>query len=260
MTRVAVLGSTGMVGHTVVERLVLDGRFTVWPCPRRVIEATDETTLKRLVDVDYVINCVGIIWQAQNPNDAETSLVNTTFPWRLQQRCEDIGARLIHVSTDCVFTGKKGGYTEDDAPDELKTYGLTKFLGEPNGAMVLRTSIIGPEVKSKRSFLEWARSSADTQVKGFTNHIWNGVTSLEYARICADIMAKGLWQPEVFHLHSNALSKHDLLSLLNDRYQLNLDIVPYDDATRIDRTLASVKPLCANLAIPSIEQMVKEIE
>lgn len=248
-----------MVGHTLVEELVFGGQFTVWPCPRSVVEATDESTLKNLVDVDYVINCVGIIWQAQNPNDTETSVVNTSFPWRLQKRCEDIGAKLIHVSTDCVFTGKKGNYTEEDLPDELKTYGLTKFLGEPNGAMVLRTSIIGPESTHKRSFLEWARKSADTQVKGFTNHIWNGVTSKEYARICTDIIAKGLWAPEVFHLHSNAVSKHDLLKLIDARYDLKLDIVPYDDAVRIDRTLATVKPLCSQLNIPTIEQMVKEL-
>jgi dTDP-4-dehydrorhamnose reductase len=260
MTQVVVLGNTGMVGHAMVLALSQGNDLRVLSYGRNMIDALDDSTLNNLWgNIDYVINCVGIIWQAQPTNPTVMSRVNTTFPWRLQARCEEIGAKLIHVSTDCVFTGKQGHYTEKDQPDSLDTYGLSKYLGEPNGAMVIRTSIIGREQGTQRSLLEWARSKAGTQVNGYTNHFWNGVTSREFGRICGDIIRKDLWEADTFHVHADPITKHDLLKLLSTHYGLNLDIVPHDTPERVDRTLASVKPLCGKLNIPTIVQMVKEL-
>jgi dTDP-4-dehydrorhamnose reductase len=257
---VAVYGCTGMLGHTVAERLASDHRFNVVRCGRKPgcdfhIDMFDP----RVPDVDYVINCAGVIWQAQNLDRRESFHVNSVAPWLLQERCARKGVKLIQVSTDCVFSGQAGAYTEIVEPDETGDYGFSKRLGEPFGAMVLRTSVIGREVGTNRSFLGWALANRGKQVNGFTNHMWNGVTSREYARICGDIMLKNLWEEGVHHFYSTSLSKHDLLRKLNNALDLHLEIVPVAAPKAVDRTLSTVRSLCNQLDIPDIDTMIARL-
>lgn len=258
--KVAVLGSTGMLGHVVTRGLASDARFEVLPFNRQhgshqfQFDALT-ATFNRPLDVDYVINCAGVIWQAKNPSRNETFAINSAFPWKLQSLCSKSGAKLIHVSTDCVFSGKLGSYTEDASPDSQDDYGLSKFIGEPTSAMVIRSSIIGPELVTKRSLFEWARVNEGKTVQGFTNHLWNGLTTVEYTRFCRDIMLNDLYAHGIHHVFSNTVSKHDLLRLISDRFDLKLNIVPAN-TDQVDRTLATTKTLCQSLCIPSIETMI----
>jgi len=257
--RVAVLGSTGMLGHTVADRLSEDPRFTVVRCGRNPscdfhINLLDPYLT--IPDVDYVINCAGVIWQAGNPDRWEAFQINSVAPWVLQERCFARSVKLIQVSTDCVFSGKAGRYTEAMEPDEMGDYGFSKRLGEAHGAMVLRTSVIGREINTHRSFLGWAMANKGKQVNGYTNHLWNGVTSDEYARVCRDIMLQDLWRPGVYHFYSTSLSKHDLLQKLNRHLDLHLEIVPVETPVAVDRTLATVGPLQNELDIPDIDAMI----
>jgi dTDP-4-dehydrorhamnose reductase len=258
---VVVLGSTGMLGHTVVECLSADPRFRVIGCSRRGtachINALD-FVLNVPEETDYVINCIGIIPQAQNHNRKEMFHVNAFFPWRLQVLCASMGIKLIQVSTDCVFSGLVGGYAETDDTDEAGDYGFSKSLGEPEGAMVLRTSIIGYEIDTQRSLLGWALANKGKQVTGYTNHLWNGLTAREYARICADIMVGDLWQPGINHIHSTTVSKHDLLCKLNDALDLNLKIIAISPKP-VNRTLTTVRPLNGLLNVPDIDTMIANL-
>lgn len=260
---VAVLGSTGMLGHAVVGALAQDPRFTVVPfCRANGFDAlsSDFGWMRGDNEFDYVINCAGVIWQARNPSRQDTFFTNSVFPHRLSDKCRRSGARLIHVSTDCVFTGKEGNYTEGDPPDADDDYGFSKRLGEPEKAMVIRSSVIGRELATRRSFLEWAISSRGTRVNGYRNHVWNGVTTDEYARICADIMASGSFEEGVHHVHSPVpITKYALLQAINERFDLGLDIVPVDAPESVDRTLATIRPLCQQLSVPDIYTMVSRL-
>ncbi len=264
--RVAVLGSTGMLGHTVAQRLSEDPRFSVTRCRRHegLCEGYKDCDFHvdlldpylSIPEVDYVINCAGIIWQAGNPNRWEAFQINGVAPWVLQERCQAKGVKLIQVSTDCVFSGKNGKYTELSVPDEMGDYGFSKRLGEAQGSMVLRTSVIGHEVTTQRSFLGWAMANRGKQVNGYTNHMWNGVTSDEYARVCRDIMLQKLWRPGVYHFYSTSLSKHDLLQKLNVALDLRLSITPVATPVAVDRTLATVNALNNELNIPDIDTLI----
>jgi dTDP-4-dehydrorhamnose reductase len=261
--RVAVLGSTGMLGHAVTTDLRADPRFAVlgfsrWLGSDRYIDAL-HPEFDGIHDMDYVINCIGIVWQAKNPNRGDVFYVNGVFPWRLQAHCAAVGAKLIHVSTDCVFSGKRGAYTEADNPDPTDDYGLSKVIGEPKDSMVLRTSVIGHELRTKRSLLEWAISNSGKQIDGYIDHVWNGVTSHEFASICTKIMMGGLWEPGIHHVFSTPITKHQLLRRLSDVLGLKLQVKPVETPTPVNRTLSTVKPLCSKLVIPNNLTMINDL-
>jgi dTDP-4-dehydrorhamnose reductase len=211
-------------------------------------------------DTDFVINCAGIIRQIEDTDVHNLLRVNGVFPWRLQDRCEQVGAKLIHASTDCVFSGKRGSYTELDKPDAIDFYGLSKSLGEPRDAMIIRTSIIGREIKTSRSLLEWAISHTNETIDGYIDHFWNGITSRAYAKACVKIMIDGLWSPGIHHVFSTSVTKHDLLCKISNVYGLNLKVKPVKKHdVPVDMTLATMKSLCAFLAIPDIDTMLHEL-
>ena len=174
--------------------------------------------------------------------------------------CEKFGSRLIHITTDCVFSGQKGKYTEEDVHDCLDFYGKTKSLGEPTNAMVIRTSIIGEELSGKVSLIEWAKSNAGKNVRGFVNHFWNGVTTLQYAKICQNIVENDYYQKGKFHVFSpEDVTKHDLLEIVSNKFDLNLEIQSYRTPMDVDRTLRSNNRLVEKLKIPSIDAQVEEL-
>jgi dTDP-4-dehydrorhamnose reductase len=209
---------------------------------------------------DYIINCIGTIKPFMNKNIANSILINSVFPHILAGACKTLGIKLIHITTDCVFSGKKGQYTEADQHDALDDYGKSKSLGEPvANAMVIRTSIIGPEIHKQASLIAWAQSQAGKSVNGFANHMWNGITCKQYASICDQIIAGDLYTEGLHHVHSDTVSKFDLLNIINDRYNLELSINMIDAPEAIDRTLSTSKQLMSKLTIPPLREQIMSL-
>jgi len=189
---------------------------------------------------DVVINCIGLVKQLAAANDPLVTLpINAMLPHRLARLAALVDARLIHVSTDCVFTGSKGDYFESDAPDAQDLYGRSKLLGEvdyPN-AITLRTSIIGTELGSAHGLVGWFLAQSGT-VKGFTKAIFSGVPTAVLAQIMRDHVIPNPAMRGVWHVSAGPITKFDLLQLVAAEYGKDIQIVPYDQLV-IDRSLDS---------------------
>jgi len=187
-----------------------------------------------------VVNAIGIVKQRPTATETIPSLeINALLPHRLAVLCREIGARLIHISTDCVFSGRKGGYREEDPSDAEDLYGRTKYLGElhePN-CLTLRTSMVGPELSRKTGLVEWFLAQRGT-VRGYRNAIFSGFTTFELARIIEMLLTRFSTASGLYHVSSAPISKFDLLSLIKKRLGLAIEITPYDDF-RCDRSLDS---------------------
>lgn len=190
---------------------------------------------------EAVINCIGIIKQSKEAKNPLVSLnINSVLPHRLGQICAVAGARLIHISTDCVFSGRKGNYTEADLSDAEDLYGRTKFLGETqeNDTLTLRTSIIGRELETQSGLIEWFLSQSGKSIKGFRKAIYTGFTTMEMARIIETVLLRqpdlhGLWQ-----VSSDQINKFDLLNIARECFQWTGEIRPEDQFV-CDRSLDS---------------------
>jgi dTDP-4-dehydrorhamnose reductase len=187
-----------------------------------------------------VINGVGIVKQLAEADDALLTLpINALLPHRLARLCDVAGARLVHISTDCVFSGTKGNYVESDPPDAQDLYGRSKLLGEVNypNAVTLRTSIIGHELAVGHGLVGWFLAQQKS-VKGYRRAVFSGLPTCELARVIRDFV---LPRPElrgVYHLSAAPINKFDLLTLVGRTYGKDIEIVA-DDAVRIDRSLDS---------------------
>ncbi|MCO4053310.1 MAG: SDR family oxidoreductase [Bosea sp.] len=206
------------------------------------INATDQDRLVRLMgDVrpDVVINCVGVVKQLSAAKDPLVSIaLNALFPHRLAELCAVAGARLVHISTDCVFDGRKGDYTESDPSNAEDLYGKSKFLGEVDysHAVTLRTSIIGHELNSAHSLIDWFLSQPGPSVKGYRKAIYTGLPTVEIARIIRDVVLPDAALCGVWHVASDKVSKYDLLNMVASTYGKVIEIVP-DDVVAIDRSM-----------------------
>jgi dTDP-4-dehydrorhamnose reductase len=254
-----VLGATGMLGSVAFHVLRRQGDLCVFGSVRspsslrffdiaarpRIIPSVDVENFDAIVNCfgevkpDVVINCIGVIKQLSAAQDPLTTLpLNSLLPHRLERLCRLIGARFIHVSTDCVFSGRRGNYHETDVPDAEDLYGRSKLLGEVDtGAITLRTSIIGRELATKNGLVEWFLGSSN-QVYGYTKAIFSGVTSDELARVIARRVLPRPNLSGVFHVSSKPISKYELLGVIKHAYDLQTEIVP-DDSVAIDRSLNS---------------------
>ncbi len=251
-----------MLGHKLVQ--VLQKRFSVWITLRtnfavfesygifnseKVIgdfEVENFDNLQKVFDMfepDVVINAVGIIKQLPKSKEVIKMLkINSIFPHQLAQLAQKSGARLITISTDCVFNGRKGNYTEEDVSDAEDLYGKSKNLGEvfADGCLTLRTSIIGRELNSSHSLVEWFLSNRGGKVKGFTKAIYTGFPTVVLADIMSDLIENHKDLQGLYHISSEPISKYDLLCLLKDFYTVPIEIEPYADF-KIDRSLDSSK-------------------
>lgn len=260
-TRILIVGATGMLGHALLQRLSAQPGFEVygtvrsreglssWFAPRlidRITAGVDadnfDSILRVLGEVrpDVVVNCVGIIKQLPIANDPVVSIgINALFPHRLALACRAAGARLIHVSTDCVFRGDRGNYTENDQSDAEDLYGRSKFLGEVTDShcVTLRTSIIGHELKGGYGLVDWFLAQEGT-VRGFTNAIYTGFPTVEMARIIAEFVIPDPGLHGLYQVSSAPISKFDLLRLVAERYGKRIEIEEYDEF-RCDRSLDS---------------------
>jgi dTDP-4-dehydrorhamnose reductase len=189
---------------------------------------------------EVVINGIGIIKQSPLAKDPCTAItINALLPHRLAAVCQVAQARLIHFSTDCVFSGDKGNYREGDAPDAHDLYGRSKLLGEVTGppSLTVRTSIIGHELKGKMGLLEWFLAQEDP-VRGFTQAIFSGFPTVAVTGIIADHILSDPTLQGIYHVSSPPISKYDLLTLIAERYGKKIDIKP-DGKVRLDRSLDS---------------------
>ncbi len=189
-----------------------------------------------------VVNCIGLVKQLAESDDPLQAIpVNSILPHRLARLCDAVGARLVHMSTDCVFSGKEGMYTEADFADADDLYGRSKFLGEvdyPN-AITLRTSIIGHERDGARSLINWFLSQ-EGRVKGYARAVFSGLPTVEIARIIRDYVIPNPELHGIFHLSAEPINKFDLLTLVAEVYGKSIEIVS-DDKLVIDRSLDSTR-------------------
>jgi dTDP-4-dehydrorhamnose reductase len=258
--RVLVFGATGMLGSTIFRCFSADASLETFGTMRDAGGARHFAPKLRDALIpnvhlegeagmlaafagarpDVVINCVGIIKQLPNASDHLESLaINASLPHRLAKYSEMVGARLVHFSTDCVFSGKRGQYCEDDFPDAYDLYGRTKFLGEVDyeNAVTLRTSIIGHELTSAKSLIDWFLSQSG-KVRGFRKAIFSGLPTIEIARIVRELVIPNPELRGLYHLSVDPINKYDLLRLVAEIYAKEIVIAP-DDRLVIDRSLNS---------------------
>ena len=238
--------------------------------------ATDDLDSTFSMPIDFVVNCIGIIKPYINDSDSkqtETAFdINGAFPNRLQSWASKRGAKVIQIATDCVFSGTRGNYLEGSEHDASDVYGKSKSLGEAKGAsmMHLRVSIIGPEVNRNSSLMEWVRNQpTNAEISGYSDHFWNGITSMHFAKIARGIIENALFEPGVFHvLPQDSVTKCELVGLIAKYLgRSDIKISPTLTGANINRTLDTIYPaknrafwLSAGYSSPpSIEQMVSEV-
>jgi dTDP-4-dehydrorhamnose reductase len=263
--KIFILGSRGMLGNYV--KTYISKYFDVVELNRdninvsNVSESDIENILKKFhfENGDVVINCIGTIKpRVDELGELNAILVNSVFPRYLSNVVEKLNGKMIHPTTDCVYDGFDGNYDENHNHNITDIYGRTKSLGEPKNCTVIRTSIIGEEVNQGRSLVEWVKSNENKQINGFTNHFWNGMTCLQFAKICEKIINENLFWIGTKHLYSNKVNKYELLELINDIYNLNISVIPIEDKMSIDRTLTSIYDIIFN--IPNLDIQIKEMK
>ncbi len=201
-----------------------------------------ETIVKK-IQPDVILNAVGIIKQVNDSKDIIKTLnINALFPHQLEEIANNYNVRLICISTDCVFDGKKGSYTEDDVPDADDLYGKSKNLGEvvSQNCLTIRTSIIGRELQTKHSLVEWFLSNEGEKVKGFNNAIYSGFPTIYLAEVLENIILNFKNLSGLYHISSEPINKFELLQLIKEAYKIDIEIEEFEDF-RIDRSLNSSK-------------------
>lgn len=249
--KIIVMGASGMLGHLLYSEL--RKKHHVWGTVRNnkwhgdLLEGVDVYNLQKIEQLinekkpDYVINCIGIIKQLKASEDKIISLeVNSLWPHKLAAICERQGAKMIHFATDCVFSGNKGSYLETDLADARDIYGLSKYMGEVDypHTLTLRTSIIGHELNSKVSLVDWFLSQ-EKQCKGFTRARFSGFPTIVMSRFLQDYVLENFFSG-IYHFSSEAINKHDLLEIVAKEYQKNINIIASEELV-IDRSLNSNK-------------------
>jgi dTDP-4-dehydrorhamnose reductase len=266
--KIYLFGSNGMLGTYVNNYLAQ--RFTIvslnrnnYDLSKLNINSLEELLLNQSLEKDdIIINCAGVIPQASKQRSLNSKLyftINSLFPVILSQLCNKYGVKMIHITTDCVFSGKDGLYNELSIQDETNDYGMSKSLGELSKATIIRTSIIGEELTNKRSLLEWVKSNEDKEINGYINHFWNGVTCLELSKIICKIIQDNLYWEGVRHIFSpRSVSKFELVSMINEIYKLNIKINPFD-TEKVDKTLTTIHETNNLFNIPDLKEQIKNL-
>jgi dTDP-4-dehydrorhamnose reductase len=279
--KILLLGSNGMLGHKLMQ--VLSQEHTVTGTIRGNVSElanhpvfsgfsiignikTDDIAGIRnsieKINPEVVINCIGIVKQLPASQDPLQSIaVNALFPHQLAKICQQRTTRLIHFSTDCVFSGNRGNYRETDHSDADDLYGKTKFLGEVDypKCLTIRTSIIGRELNSAHGLIEWFLSQEGKSVSGYKNAIFSGLTTLALSEIIAQIIVEYPALDGVYQIASEPISKFDLLCLVKKIYDLTITIEP-DETIINNRSLNPGKfKKETNIKIPSWEYMIEQM-
>lgn len=268
MKKVLVIGSTGMLGH-VVKKYLIDKKYDVYETTRNqtnkyYFDALENIKkIEEIIDSikpDFVVNCIGILNKKAEDYPSQAILVNSYFPHYLDEMSEKYNYKLIHISTDCVFSGHDGGSYKEDSPKTATTvYGTSKALGEINNnrSLTLRTSIIGPDTNPNGiGLFEWFMKQKD-EVHGFRKAFWSGVTTIELAKQIEIAMNSNL--TGLYHItNGQKISKYDLLTIIKDVFNKDIKIIP-DDNYDCDKSLVVTRE-DYKFNIPSYHQMIVEMK
>ncbi len=277
--KVLILGGTGMLGHQLTKSF--QNHFDTYATVRhegdnlvpfslgssRIKKGVDAFNIDSIVGAfsevcpQVVINCIGIVKQLPSAKDPIASLqVNALFPHQLAQLCAASKSRLIHLSTDCVFSGNKGMYQESDSPDPVDLYGHTKLLGEvymPN-SLTLRTSLIGRQLSRRTGLVEWFINCQERKVKGYTNAIFSGLTTSAMGSILIEVIEEHPSLAGLYHVSSKPISKYELLARLRGYFRLDVEIETFSNIC-CDRSLDSTRFRSATgIHIPEWDLMLDE--
>lgn len=263
--KILVLGSNGMAGHMIVRYLRLKG-YDVSTAARTNadyhIDVESMPGLTGLKNFDYVINCIGLLVQDSINRPDRAILINGWFPHAVEHALKDTKTKMIHLSTDCVFDGSRGNYIETDFHTETNAYGRSKSMGEINNDkdITFRMSIIGPEIRSNgTSFLNWILTSKETELPGWTNALWNGITTLQLAKS----IEKYILDPRIsgiYHLVSNenSINKCELLELIAKVYGLNKTVKHTQGPKSFNKILVDTRQEM-DFNIPNYNTMLEEM-
>lgn len=266
MKKILVVGSKGMAGHIIRQLLIESNLFTIVDISRdgesfKSTYTFDLTDLKRLESVleienpDLIVNCVGVLNREADSNPERSIFINSFIPHFLSGRCK----RLIQISTDCVFNGRKGNYVEIDPKDGFGFYSESKSLGEVTQSphLTIRTSIVGPELKSNGSgLLNWFFDQVG-QINGYSNALWSGVTTLQLAKFIVDLVDKPEITGLIHYTNNTKLSKLNLLELFSLIFKKKIEIIPFEDY-HVDKSFLNTRT-DADFVIPDYETMIIEL-
>ena len=286
MYSVAVLGSSGMIGHEVASRLETETSFRVFKYQRKenkkdkaiinfdIFNQDLNSISAEFSKYDYVINCTGVIKHLINSDDQvsleKIKVVNSYFPKLLSDALENFSTKIIEIGTDCVFSGSRGSYSETSPKDATDIYGETKKLGEVDASNVMRirTSVVGLEVNRSKELLSWFLSKKSEAVDGYTNHHWNGITSYHLSLVLKTIILNNLFARGTQHFFpADKVTKFQLLKIFKEVWSRDdLLVMPIEAPIRVDRTLTSENPTSivniwnksGYLEIPTVKQLISE--
>jgi dTDP-4-dehydrorhamnose reductase len=277
--KVLVIGASGMIGSTVLRVLSAKHDWEVFGTVRDEsvkrffsaaigsrlmagIDVEQQDSLVRILDKirpNVVVNCAGLTKHKPEADDPMVSIpINALMPHRLAALCKLVGARLIHVSTDCVFSGNKGGYVEDDFADARDVYGKSKALGEVHypHTITLRTSTIGHELQSQYGLLDWFLSQ-EGQCKGYARAVFSGLPTVIFAQVVRDQVIPHIELSGLYHIAAQPIAKFELLKLIADVYGKTIDIVRDENLT-IDRSLDAKRfQLATGYVAPDWPELIK---
>lgn len=273
MKKVLVLGAKGMAGHVVFKLLPQLGAYDVWGVARNIneserfinLDVKDTDRLSDIVtshDFDFIINCIGILNKDAEDNPDKAIWFNSYFPHFLEAITRNTSTKVIHISTDCVFSGKRGAYTENDVKDGYGFYAQSKNLGELDNSkdLTLRTSIIGPELNENGiGLFHWFMSQSDNaQLKGFTHAYWSGITTIELTKTIHAAIEQNI-TGLIQITQKNKIDKYSLLQLFNTIFKNgSMHIEPNSDY-HVDKSMVSVRT-DFNYTVPEYEAMLLEMK
>lgn len=255
MKKILVIGIKGMAGHMIFNYFNENRQFDVYGIARNIdngekvfnIDISDIKAVSSIIidnQFDYVVNCIGILNKDAEGNPAKAIWFNSYFPHYLEEITHDTKTKVIHISTDCVFSGKKGNYTEQDFKDGLGFYAQSKALGELNNSkdVTIRTSIIGPELNHNGiGLFHWFMMQSDgSQIKGFTDAYWSGVTTLELAKVISEIIKQNI-TGLIQIAPKSKIDKFSLISLFNSIYKNNIILIEKNGDYKVDKSLVSIR-------------------
>lgn len=255
MKKFLIIGTKGMAGHVMFKSLPKLGNYEVWGVARNVepsenqfnLDITDTASLEKIIfegNFDAIINCIGILNKDAEDNPEKAIWFNSYFPHFLEKVTKNSKTKVVHISTDCVFSGKRGDYTEDDFRDGIGFYAQSKALGEiiNDKDVTVRTSIVGPEInKNGIGLFNWFMNQPENaELKGYSQAFWSGITTIELAKVVHDVLEKnvsGLKQVAP----SEKISKYDMLVLFNEIFKNNNFKIEAFDGYKVDKSLQSVR-------------------
>lgn len=269
INKIILFGSTGMLGryiYTYFKRYtdinILNINFRI---NNDSIYNLEEILKQHNIDErTCIINCIGVIPQRidTTPNNYnEYLLINSLLPVLLSMYSKKYKSKMIQPTTDCVYNGENGLYDEEDEADNKDIYGISKYLGERCEATIIRTSIIGFEIKNKKSFIEWIISNNKKTINGWNNHLWNGITCLEYCNIIKQIIDNDLFWTGIRHIMSpNYKSKYEIINIIKEEMNLDIEVIESQTDKKIDRRLKTIhSSFIESLNIKPIEKQIKDL-